>query len=96
MFQVFAGLTPVPIVSNELEATNTIEAADKPFNIFEYIGRPTAEREARHKVDGGDMKKMGKMDALRILMSIAGDHWEKDLLMGSHDDVSNKAGGASG
>ena len=29
------------------------------------------------------MKKMGKMDALKILMKIAGDHWERDLMMGS-------------
>ena len=66
---------------------------DKPFNIFEYIGRPTAEREVRRKVNG-EMKKMGKVDALRILMTIAGDTWEQDLVMGSKDDGSAYGGHA--
>ena len=66
---------------------------DKPFNIFEYIGRPTAEREVRRKVNG-EMKKMGKVDALRILMTIAGDTWEQDLVMGSKDDGSASGGHA--
>ena len=66
---------------------------DKPFNIFEYIGRPTAEREVRKKVSG-EMKKMGKVDALRILMTIAGDTWEQDLVMGSKDDGSASGGHA--
>ena len=56
---------------------------DKPFNIFEYISRPTSNRQARQKVNTKKMKKMGKMDALKILMKIAGDHWERDLMMGS-------------
>lgn len=64
----------------ESRVTNT---NDKPFNIFEYISRPTSNRQARQKVNTKKMKKMGKMDALKILMKIAGDHWERDLMMGS-------------
>jgi len=56
---------------------------DNDFNIFEYIGRPTADRGVRRKQNGGDKRRMGKLDALRVLMTIAGDSWERDLLMGS-------------
>ena len=66
-------------------ADNLVEEEDdsKPFNIFEYIGRPTADRGVRRKQNGGDKRRMGKLDALRVLMTIAGDSWERDLLMGS-------------
>ena len=37
---------------------------------------------------------MGRMDALRILMTIAGDTWEQDLVMGSKDDGSASGGHA--
>jgi len=77
-----------PVINNLVE-----DDEDKPFNIFEYIGRPTAEREVRKKVSG-EMKKMGKVDALRILMTIAGDTWEQDLVMGSKDDGSASGGHA--
>ena len=48
-------------------ADNLVEEEDdgKPFNIFEYIGRPTAERGVRHKLSGDSARKMGKLDALR-------------------------------
>ena len=59
---------------------------DKEFNIFEYIGRPTADRGVRKK-QNGDKKRMGKLDALSILMSIAGASWEKDLVMGSKNEA---------
>ena len=59
---------------------------DKEFNIFEYIGRPTADRGVRKK-QNGDKKRMGKVDALSILMSIAGASWEKDLVMGSKNEA---------
>ena len=70
-------------------ADNLVEEEDdsKPFNIFEYIGRPTAERGVRHKLSGDTARKMGKLDALRILMSIAGDTWEKDLLLGAGEEA---------
>ena len=59
---------------------------DKPFNIFEYISRPTANRGVRQKISPGKMGKMGKMDALKILMKIAGDDWERDLVMGAKEE----------
>ena len=79
---------------NSYEEINEIpDDDDKPFNIFEYIGRPTAEREVRRKQDLKTMKRMGKMDALKMLMMIAGDSWETDLVMGSQEEVE---GGHSG
>lgn len=72
---------------------NTIEpqgdrgiTGDKEFNIFEYIGRPTSDRGVRKK-QSGDKKKMGRLDALSILMSIAGASWEEDLVMGSKNEA---------
>jgi len=76
-------------------SNNLVEDEDKPFNIFEYIGRPTAEREVRKKINGERSgKKMGRLDALQILMTIAGDTWEQDLVMGSKDDGSASGGHA--
>ena len=77
-------------------ADNLVEEEDdsKPFNIFEYIGRPTAERGVRHKLSGDTARKMGKLDALRILMSIAGDTWEKDLLLGAREEGRGAGQGA--
>ena len=77
-------------------ADNLVEEEDdgKPFNIFEYIGRPTAERGVRHKLSGDTARKMGKLDALRILMSIAGDSWEKDLLLGAREEGRGAGQGA--
>ena len=37
---------------------------------------------------------MGKLDALRILMSIAGDTWEKDLLLGAGEEGRGAGQGA--
>ena len=84
---------PAPVSISVINPTLNEVPDEKPFNIFEYIGRPTAEREVRKKQDMKG-KKMGKMDALKMLMSIAGDSWEKDLLMGSKDD--KMSGGHSG
>lgn len=67
---------------------------DKEFNIFEYIGRPTADRGVRKK-QNGDKKRMGKLDALSILMSIAGASWEKDLVMGSKNEAGAGNTGSS-
>ena len=39
------------------------------------------------------MSKMGKMDALKILMKIAGDHWERDLMVGSKDSLGSSTAG---
>ena len=77
-------------------ADNLVEEEDdsKPFNIFEYIGRPTAERGVRHKLSGDTARKMGKLDALRILMSIAGDTWEEDLLLGAGEEGRGAGQGA--
>ena len=47
----------------------------------------------RRKQDLKTMKRMGKMDALKMLMMIAGDSWETDLVMGSREEVE---GGHSG
>jgi len=82
-------------ISNNILTEN--QDQDQPFNIFEYIGRPTAEREVRKKLNNmaGSGKKMGKMEALNMLMSIAGDHWEKDLLMGQKDDNSDGLSGTN-
>ena len=99
-FFVLAQFVPQPSVANLGEPiSNNIptenQDQDQPFNIFEYIGRPTAEREVRKKLNNmaGSGKKMGKMEALNMLMSIAGDHWEKDLLMGQKDDNSDGLSG---
>ena len=71
------------ISENLIEPMNNGITGDNDFNIFEYIGRPTADRGVRRKQNGGDKRRMGKLDALRVLMTIAGDSWERDLLMGS-------------
>merc|ERR1711953_1397284 len=71
------------VLTNIVPTSGGTNTNDKPFNIFEYISRPTSNRQARKKVNTKKIKKMGKMDALKILMKIAGDHWERDLMMGS-------------
>ena len=74
------------ISENLVEPQGNGITGDKDFNIFEYIGRPTADRGVRKK-QTGDKKRMGKLDALSILMSIAGASWEKDLVMGSKNEA---------
>ena len=73
------------IITN-IVPTSVTDTNDKQFNIFEYISRPTSDRRARQKVSPTKMSKMGKMDALKILMKIAGDDWEKDLVMGAKEE----------
>ena len=74
------------ISDNLVEPLGNGITGGKGCNICEYIGRPTAVRGVRKK-QSGDKKRMGKMDALRALMSIAGDSWEKDLVMGSKNEA---------
>ena len=93
ILDVMPHMPPAPVSIPVINPAVNEVSEEKPFNIFEYIGRPTAEREVRKKQDMKG-KKMGKMDALKMLMSIAGDSWEKDLLMGSKDD--KMSGGHTG
>ena len=81
--QEFSRTEDDDVLTNIVPTSGGTNTNDKPFNIFEYISRPTSNRQARQKVNTKKMKKMGKMDALKILMKIAGDHWERDLMMGS-------------